>query len=151
MKKRIFTLVLIVALCLGGGLSLPANAMDGESRYAAEEFTVIDEPPIVLRLAYTKKVDTTLTFSSRTANITCHAIGYSGITTKIEITATLEKKVLLWWSDVQSWSATYNGYQGTLSKQLAVASGKYRVKAVYKIYSGSKYETVTSYSSELSC
>jgi len=151
MKKRIFALVLVLALCLGGGLSLPARAMDGESRYAAEEFTAIAEPPIVLRLAYANSVETKLAFSSQTAKITCRVIGYIGVTTKIEITATLEKKVLLWWSDVQTWSAAYNGYQGTLSPQLTVASGKYRVKAVYKIYSGSKYETVTDYSAELSC
>jgi len=152
MKKRAFAFVLVFALCVVGALPGTAKAVGAEKGSMVSGLTDLSEPPVISRLSYTKMLDTQLSISSaKKAYISCSAVGYSGTTTKVEITATLEKKVLLWWSDVQTWSGVYYGLQGTLYKELSVASGKYRVKAVYKVYSGSSYETITAYSAEISC
>lgn len=75
--------------------------------------------------------------------------GYSGTTTKITIKMSLEKKVLWWWSEQTSWTATFNSYRGSLSKSYGVGGGTYRVKAVYTVYSGTQSETITGYSQEV--
>lgn len=99
---------------------------------------------------YTCYNSTSISYSNGTMYCDASIEGYSGITTKIEITMTLQKKGL-WWSKVQSWSGTYNKDYATLSKSYATTkSGKYRVKAVYKVYSGSDSEKITSYSGERS-
>ena len=98
---------------------------------------------------YTNMTATSILYSSGKFYCEASADGYSGITTKIEITMTLQKKGLLWWSKVESWSGTYNKSYATLSKSYATTkSGKYRVKAVYKVYSGSDSEKITSYTGE---
>lgn len=100
---------------------------------------------------YTNITMTSILYANKTFYCEASADGYNGITTKIEITMTLQKKGLLWWSKVQSWSGTYNKEYATLSKSYATTkSGKYRVKAVYKVYSGSDSEKITSYSGERS-
>ena len=150
MKKKVFALVLTLAFCIVGVLPATAKAITEEEQFVTGGGG-LDEPPVISRLAYTKMLETRLSISAKKAIVSCSAIGYTGITTKVEITATLEKKVLLWWSDVQTWSGVYYSYQGRIDKELSVASGKYRVKAVYKVYSGSSYETITAYSTEVSC
>ncbi len=98
---------------------------------------------------YTKENEEILTISNGTATCISKLIGFAGTTTKIEITMTLEKKTLWWWSEEESWSQTYNNYRGTLTKTHSVGSGTYRVKAVYVVYSGTQSETITSYSAEV--
>ncbi len=98
---------------------------------------------------YTEENAETLTISNGTATCISRLTGILGTTTKIEITMTLEKKTLWWWSEEESWSQTYNYHQATLTKTHSVGSGTYRVKAVYVVYSGTQSETITSYSAEV--
>lgn len=102
------------------------------------------------RYNYTDKFNETLTIASGTATCKATLAGISGTTTKVVIKMTLQKKTLLWWSEVETWSTTSNTYYGTLTKTAAVKSGTYRVKAVYTVYSGSNSESITDYSAQKS-
>ena len=99
---------------------------------------------------YTNDHSTSLSISSGKATCFSELLGNSSKATKIEITMTLQKKTLLWWSKVESWTTTVSGYYAALSKTASVGSGKYRVKAKFKVYGGSNSETITEYSVEKS-
>lgn len=101
------------------------------------------------RYEYTKSNNETLAISDDNALCGSTLTGYSGTTTKITIKMRLEKKVLWWWDEQTSWTATFNSYRGSLSKSYSVGGGTYRVKAVYTVYSGTQSETITSYSQEV--
>lgn len=63
---------------------------------------------------------------------------------------TLEKKVLFWWDEKESWTQTFNGYSGTLSKIYSgISSGEYRITTEYIVYSGTNSETITDTSAQV--
>lgn len=100
--------------------------------------------------SYTASVRTLLNISNGNATCSARLTGMSGTTTKIKITMTLEKKVLFWWSEQETWTQTFNSYTGTLSKNYSGAnSGTYRVSAEYIAYSGTNSETITDTSAEV--
>ena len=111
--------------------------------YAANDGTAIQP-----RYDYTKNHVENLSITNGTASCSATLTGINGTTTKVVIKMTLQKKTLLWWSEAESWTATYNTYYGTLSKTATVKSGTYRVKAVYTVYSGSNSESITDYSDQ---
>lgn len=144
MSKRLVSVLLIVVMLF----SLSSFA-------SAEGAPIIDKPEfengntVQPLYDYTDLCITNLKIVNGKASCTADLEGYNGTTTKIEITMTLQKKTLLWWSAKETWTATYNTFYGTLTKSISVDSGTYRVKAVYKVYSGSNSESITSYSSEV--
>lgn len=103
--------------------------------------------------AYTADTITVLSISSSgVATGTAKITGYSGTTTKVTITMTLQKKggfLNLFWNDVVTWTQTFNDYKGALSKSYNVSGGTYRIRADYVAYKGSASETITAYSSEV--
>jgi len=113
--------------------------------------SVREAPPAVMRLSYICTTITSLGISNKQADTLASVSGYQGITTKVTITVTLQKKGVLglYWSDVASWTKTFNDYKGTLAPSYGVGSGTYRVCAVYTAYSGSASETITGYSSNV--
>ena len=99
------------------------------------------------RFSYTNFTFTGLDISTRgVATCTTSVEGYDGIATKIHIEMTLQRRRILLWDDVATWEGTFNDYFGALSKTTTVDSGRYRVKAVYTVYSGSASEEITAYS-----
>ncbi len=140
MLKKIAFAVIAIVLCLT--LSLGVSAVEADTVFADSSI----ESQVQPRYSYTSLVTTSLKDSSGNANCGASLVGYDGITTKIQITMTLQKKSLLWWSEVQEWTLTANDFIASFSKTKAVGSGKYRVKAVYKVYSGSASESITDYS-----
>lgn len=95
-------------------------------------------------------IRTSLSISGGNASCIAKLTGVSGKTTKVTITMTLEKKVLFWWSEQETWTQTFNSYNGTLSKNYSGAnSGTYRITAEYIAYSGTNSETITDTSSEV--
>lgn len=63
------------------------------------------------------------------ATVVSRVIGTSGVTTGITIEIQLQRKGLLWWSDVDGgyWSDTYIGHYGTTSGGIELEeTGKYR-------------------------
>ena len=99
---------------------------------------------------YTKTVTSTLTLSGSTANCSSTVVGSSGVTTKIVITQSLQKKNSSgsWTNSKTATSNAINSYKGSFSKSYSgLAKGTYRVKTTATVYAGNKSETVTSYSS----
>ena len=102
------------------------------------------------RFSYTNYTATGLTITTKNVAY-CHADaeGYDGITTKIKITMDLQQYLALQWTTIASWEATFNGVDAVLSKNKTLtSSGRYRVRATYKVYSGSAYEQIVGMSQE---
>lgn len=95
-------------------------------------------------------VRTSLSISGGNARCTAKLTGVSGKTIKVTITMTLEKKILFWWSEKETWTQTFNSSSGTLSKTYSGADGgTYRVSAEYVAYSSSGSETISDTSAEV--
>jgi len=98
------------------------------------------------RLSYTNYTYTGLRISSGGV-ATCASMlqGYPGITTKVSIEMTLQKRfLLLFWTTEQTWSQTFTGDYGALEKTQSVSGGTYRVSATFMAYSGTNSEKVTA-------
>ena len=141
-KKFVSIMLSIVLFC---SLGIVASATTAEKDVYVESLSHYSE--IQPRYEYTSNCTASIGISNNKANCTATLQGYSN-TTKIEITMTLQKKSLLWWSKVDSWSTTVNGFIGSLSKSSSISSGTYRTKAVFKVYNGSNSESITIYSQE---
>lgn len=100
---------------------------------------------------YTNSTTTDIYISSSgEASATGSLTGYQDITTKVTINLYLQQYANGSWKTVDSWSETFNKYRGSLQGESTVSKGyKYRVKASYYAYSGSKYENIVSYSEEV--
>ena len=92
----------------------------------------------------------TLSISGGVATARTECLGESNVT-KIMISITFQKKTLLSWSDVETWTNGSSSSYKTYTKSINVQSGTYRIKVVYTVYCGSTYETMTAYSSKQSC
>lgn len=96
---------------------------------------------------YTSSCSSYLSISGTTATCISKLTGYYGETTKIVVTQTLQVKNGTQWRSVNSWTATYNSHACNFLNTRTIYSGNtYRVKSEYKVYAGSSYETVYSYS-----
>ena len=128
MLKRILALVMcLVLMC---GMTIAVSAENGENQ-------------VQPRYSYTNTIGATLRNSNGKALCVGDVLGYSGTTTKIVLTMTLQKKtLLLFWSTEKEWTITANSYTTALSKTVSVDSGTYRVKVEAKVYAGSNYENV---------
>lgn len=131
MLKKVFSLVLVVAMALSFCLSL-----------CAEDFGFYDWS--------NRSADSTLSFSGTTATCSSTFEGYLGQTTKIVISQTLEKKDSKGeWQYSCGWSTTVDGYKGTVTNYAYNRSaGIYRLKTVFTVYAGDDYEEITKYSFE---
>ena len=108
------------------------NLLANAESYAALEDYIIDSSingnEIQPYYSYTSSIKATLSDLNGKAVCTGNVTGYNGTTTKIKITMTLQKKTLLWWSEVEEWTTTVSSYKTTLEKTATVDSGKHRVK-----------------------
>lgn len=111
--------------------------------------TVAAEGAVQPRFSYTNFTATALDISTKGA-ATCYSEveGYDGITTKIHIEMKLQKYTVLFWRNVESWEGTFNDMEAIFVKNATVGSGRYRVKAIYTVYSGSDSEEITAFSQE---
>ena len=118
--------------------SVGTNAMAG-AEVQPEEVSAIESQP---RYTYADYVDSWLDVSGGTAYVEAEAAGKSNVTS-IRLTVTLQKKSGSSWSSVRSWTESDSSDFVSLSKELSVSSGTYRVRAT-AVFNGS--ETVTVYS-----
>ena len=127
------TIRAIISLVLSTILILSMNVWN----VSAEE--TLPQP----RYNYTGYTSLSLNFtSSGAARCIATAEGYDGITTKIHINMKLQQYIALQWTTIAEWTGTYNDVFGALSKTKTVYTGRYRVKAEFKVYSGSAYEKI---------
>ena len=117
---------------------------------AAEVESPVDEkPPVDFQYIVSSRCN--LEITNGVANIVSSVRGTYGSTTECKIELKLQKKVLFWWSTVETWEKTAQSYQATLSATNPVTSGKtYRAVAEVTVWNGSSSEstTVTSASVE---
>ena len=132
MKKRVFSLLMAVLMLV------------------LFNFSTYAQSAVQPRYSYTSSVAPGLTIKSQQATCLADVEGYSGVTTRIKTKIILQKKGLLSWSNVTSWSDdvyddnSFNSYRyGPLS------GGTYRVKVEATVYAGSASESITSYSSQV--
>lgn len=101
---------------------------------------------------YTESCSSLLTISGTTATCTSKATGYLGETTKIVIDQILEQKSSGdTWSYVNSWNETYTGHKSSATNyEYSLSKGKtYRLRTVFTVYCGTKYETIEKTSKEV--
>ena len=138
MKKIISLLITVVLLLttMTAGLSAQAAAIDnGESE-------------IMPCYTYTSEHSSVIGLNGSTATCESYVSGYSNVT-KITMKMTLQKKTVLWWSEVTSWSTTVNSDYALLTKTKSLGSGTYRIKMTATVYSGSSSENITGYSANV--
>ena len=117
---------------------------------SCEEVAMTDE--VDARYAYTNKIESTLSISSKNATCKSTVQGSSKTVTKIVVKQTLQYKSGTKWLNVTSWVKTVNTFSLRFNNtKYNIGSGTYRVKTVAKVYKGSAYETITIYSKTASC
>ena len=117
---------------------------------SCEEVAMTDE--VDARYAYTNRIESTLSISSKNATCKSTVQGSSKTVTKIVVKQTLQYKSGTKWLNVTSWVKTVNTFSLRFNNtKYNIGSGTYRVKTVAKVYKGSAYETITIYSKTASC
>lgn len=97
--------------------------------------------------SYTSSLDTLIDITSNTAACTSKVYGLSGITTKIVVTQTLQIRDGNQWRKCTSWTQTYYNSKCTFTNEYTVSThGTYRNMTEAKVYSGTDYETIYTYS-----
>lgn len=139
MKKMLALLTSIIMVC---NCAISVNA-DNEIDYPVGE-------DIIEEYLYTSSISNELSFIGTTAKCKSTVVGFPEITTKIEITNTLQKKYGNSWYNSGSQSGTSYLWGTTLTTyEYNQSSGKYRLKTTAKVYCGSEYETIIIYSDEV--
>ncbi len=147
MSKKIAALMLSVMLLFSAAVMVQAEDSVGSGAEGISQSDSLVQP----LFEYTNVTGVSLSISGGKATCVTTINGYYGITTKIVIKMTLQKKTLLWWSKQESWTTTINDWYGGLTKTASVGSGTYRVKVEFTVYSGSKSEDITTHSQEKKC
>lgn len=142
MRKRILAMVLAMVMMLS------MASVSFAEPVLPEQVEIEQGSEIMPLYEYTSDYVTSLSISNGKAVCRGYLFGYSGTTTKVVIKVILQKKSLLWWSDVDSTTSTFLNYTGSHSLTKTVGSGTYRTKVVYTVYSGSDSETITDYSGQ---
>lgn len=114
----------------------------------AEDIDTPIEEEVIEEYSYCNSISTYLTISSNTATCTSSVFGKYGTTTDIFIMQTLEKLSGSTWGTVAVWSNGKSCSSYTfINKKTSLSKGTFRLKTYAKVYSGTKYETITAYSS----
>ena len=140
MKKFICLVLTVILTCC---ITVTAFA-------SFEDVAITDK--VDARYAYTNKITSIVSISSKNATCQSTVQGSSKTVTKIVIKQTLQYKSGTKWLDVTSWVKTVNTFSLRFNNtKYNIGSGTYRVKTVAKVYNGSAYETITIYSKTASC
>lgn len=132
MSKRIITVILCLSMLFSFCCSV--NASSVQPRYN-----------------YCSNANVKLTISGGTAYCKSGVSCYANLTSSVSVDMTLQKKVLWWWDDVTSWSATYSSETASMSETHNVGNGTYRVKTEFTITANDgNTESITGYSEEVS-
>lgn len=140
MRKR------MVALILCGVLTLTGNV-----QVFAADTTVDDATEISPRMENINYFNAYLQINgSGNAEFNCNVRGYSGTTTRIEISAKLQKYVDGNWVTLKTFTKGTDSYSVSLNDSYKVSKGyTYRIRATVHAYSNSSSETRTVLSNEV--
>ena len=132
LKRRGFAAILCLALCL---VAFPVpQAM------AAAPST--GESEIMPLMEYIFDAEADFTISDGTAYMFAFVDGHLGKATKCEVTVELQRKGLLFWNTIETWTSTENGHRAEVDVSCAVADGEtYRMVTSVTVWSGTQSET----------
>lgn len=100
------------------------------------------DPPVDWQII--QQANCSLAISGGEASIRSNVRGTYGSTTSCKIELKLQKRVLFWWSTVETWEKTQADYQTSLNVSYPITSGKsYRAVAVLTVWNGSSSESTT--------
>lgn len=104
--------------------------------------------PVAPAYSYTSNCTSTLLLSGSTLTCDSYIEGYYNITDKIVVYQYLQRKnASNEWVTIYSWYNVINNHIGSvINYRYSVASGTYRLKTTFEVYSGTNYETITKYS-----
>jgi len=130
--RRIGYMVMVIILLFSSVLSVSAAAAEGveprlnNTNDVTANFVIIDANNAVISATFE---------------------GHRGITSNATIKIQLQRKVLFWWTDVDSasWTDSFNNYYGTASHSIRLSkTGEYRAVIDFTIYgSGGTPDTLS--------
>ncbi len=144
MRKRGICMML-VGVMLIAGISKTSKAAELEG---TKESTV-NGSMVSICAAYATKCNVKLSISGGKAQIHASVSGYIDVS-KIHAKIVLQNYAGNSWKAIKTYEDSVSSPTYSLSKRKVVSKGKYRVKAIFTIYKGSKSEKVTKYSSSVS-
>ena len=110
-------------------------------------FSSDDTPDDNSDYSYTNECFSALNVSGLNGECVSHLLGYYGTTTKIVVKQYLQVRDGNRWRTAKDWTKTYYNYYCDFINNRTLYSGNtYRVYTEFKVYSGSNYETITTYS-----
>ena len=140
-KKRGFAAVLCTILCL---MAFPVP----QAMAAVPSFG--DESEIMPMMEYIYDADSDFVISDGRANMYAIVRGHSEKATKCEVTVELQKKGLLFWDTVESWTVTETGRRAEVDVSHKVTAGEtYRMVTTVTVWSGNESEAKTMTSGAL--
>lgn len=139
--KKSLAIILMLSLCLS--MTAVTASAEGVVQEPPEPAENAQDSGISLYWSQLVSVKPYISVSNGTASISGIATASANITS-LKITATIQKKGLLFWSDVKTFTKTFYTYYGTLSDSYYVGSGTYRLSVTVTAYqNGVAKETVT--------
>ncbi|MCH5325513.1 MAG: hypothetical protein J1E39_09925 [Eubacterium sp.] len=140
MKKKIFSVMLALVMVFNSLLSMTASAAapgNGGGDTASPMYQ------------YTSSVTSRLTINGKTA--TCESKATGTTSSLIEADQYLERHTFLWWYEtVGQWGKSTTTKSLTMTNTKSnLTGGVYRVRTVFKVYNGTKYETIEVISDEV--
>lgn len=143
--KRFKTMLAIVLCTIACTAGVPVHAR----HLPHPPIAALNNAIITPFYTYIISVYSNLSISSGVAAVSAQITANRNSTNKVYISMTLQRKNSSGsWSDVKSWSSTFNNYTGSLSKTHSISKGTYRVKGSFTAYTSNRSETATLYSVE---
>lgn len=141
--KRLFAFLLCVSLLLS---VIPCAFASGVTPLALPT-----EPEIIPLWEYIANGRTILSISeSGAATVYCYASGTSGVATRVEIEAKLQRSWGVFWLTEETFTVERDSFSAILNETYTVESGHtYRIKAKITVYSGTDSESTTIKSNEV--
>lgn len=104
--------------------------------------------PVAPAYSYTYECSSELSVSGTTLTCSSKLTGYYNVTDKIVVYQYLQRKnASNEWVTIYSWYNVINYFIGSITNyRYSMASGTYRLKTTFDVYSGTNYETITKYS-----
>lgn len=133
-KRRVIAALCLVA-CLAAFPVPYATAASPDDRGGITE--------IMPMMEYINNAHYEFSVTNGVAEMYSSVSGYASVT-KCKITIELQKKGLLFWDTIETWSCTKNDRRAELNASYNVTSGKsYRMVATVTVWDGSDSETQT--------
>lgn len=144
-KKRIICIVLLGVMVF---TALPQTSKAAELQHIEESW--VNNGTISVCANNITNMKVWIDISNGKVSILASVAG-SLNTTKIHAKIILQKYSKGSWNAVKTYEDTVSKAQYSLNRQRAVSKGRFRVKAIFTVYKGSKAETATKYSNTATC